>query len=297
MRIDRQTTFTLARIIDHDQVQSLLRNASATGETRDLFARPLSLALASDGHIMVLDAASGALIAIDDRPSAEASPSQLPSPQCVRTDAIGNCYVTDADNHRVAIFDHRLRLLDWLPEPPFSALGLPLGRLNGIAFAPLGEYYIADESNGRVYRYDATGRFDSALGDSGDPWGRLIHPRGLAVAPSDGALYVADAGVGAVVVFDANGTPRTLMGAGQITDPWSVAVNAHDQCVVTDRARGRIIVFTRDGSIEFSLEGADFQTKALEGPTDVLLSDSSLWVCDPPTARILEVRLRSAVDK
>ena len=56
-----------------------------------------------------------------------------------------------------------------------------------------------------------------------------------------------------------------------------------------------LFVYSRDGDLLRTVAGPDLGIAEFGGPTDVFLSDSTLWIADPPTGRILQVRLRSSI--
>ncbi|HUU45971.1 MAG TPA: NHL repeat-containing protein [Acidobacteriota bacterium] len=300
--IDRSTELVVVRTIDKTYLDSLLGSERSPAGGGDLLGEPQSVAMVHDGEIIFADRVAGRLVHLEldarergRRLLVATTGALLREPRVVRLDPIGNAYVSEAGDGMIGVFDPRLRLVEWLPTPPYEALGLVPGRTVGIAFGPLGAMYLTDEVNGRLYRYDASGQFDAAVGSDDNPWGQLTHPAGVACAPLDGSVYVCDPGQRRIVVFDAGGTPETLIGENDLSDPQAVAVNHHGQCLVVDRGLKALLIFTRRGDLLRRIDGDRLVPGGLVGPTDLYLSDSTLWIADPPGRRILEVRVRHTV--
>jgi DNA-binding beta-propeller fold protein YncE len=259
----------------------------------------VSIAPVGNGRIVVLDAENRTILELDDPSTGGAAedeprlrPTQLRDPVAVRSDALERLYVSDASERRVVIFDSELRLLERMPELPFEALGLAAGQISGLALGPTGEMYIADASNGRVYELDAAGGFVRDFGSSEELWARLQRPSAVAIAPADRAVYVCDAALGRIGVFEHDGTPRGILGGGSLKEPVALAVGPRGQCIVADRASKSIIVLSRHGELIRTIDGADLGVPAFGGPADVVFTDSTLWIADPPTGRVLQVRVR-----
>jgi DNA-binding beta-propeller fold protein YncE len=215
------------------------------------------------------------------------------SPRFVRVDLTGNVYVSDGDNPWVSVYDSRLRSVSDL-SPPYSALALPHGSISGLAMDAFGEFYMADRLNGKVYRFDAGGRFVSDF-DGGDaPWARLGRPQGIACGPIDGAVYVCDPGQRRVVVFDNSGVALRSFGENELREPEAVAVNRHGQCLVADSELRAILVFSRQGRYVGRIDGQRIGFADFGGPTDVAVGDSTLYVADPSNGRVLRIRFRSS---
>jgi sugar lactone lactonase YvrE len=295
---DTATGLRLVRIIDAQTLRDRFGGATARSEILRI-TEPSAIAVLSDGTLVLADRGREQLLRFALRgaewsrfPTDDFHSAVLARPRAVRLDAVGNVYACDEIEGRVAIFDARMRLADWLTDPPYDALGLVPGRIVGIAFGPLGEIYLSDEVNGRVYRLDASGQFLSALGTEEDLWARLVSPAGLACAPHDGAVYVCDPGLGRIVVYDIDGTPRNAFGEGILTEPVAVVVDGHGGCLVADRKEQALVQFSPRGHLVARFSGEEIISGGLGGPTDIFMVDSTIWVADPPTGRILALRLR-----
>ncbi len=286
------TKLTVVALIDGDFLAGLPQDDQSADFTH--FA-PLSIAFRPDQMLVIADAGSNRVYGVPLDPGVPrfvyTAGFSLQNSQFLRTDPIGNVYVIDGGRRTVQIVDPRFRLAGEI-VPPFESLGLVQGRICGLAFNPMGELYLSDPTNARIYRYDASGRFVSSFtGGEEVSWGQLLQPEGLAVANSGTELYVCDAGKRQVVVFDPSGLPLRIFGGTDLEEPWAVAVNGNGQAFVADRKGQSICVFNEQGSLIGRIDGPPVGDARWEGPTDVVIHDSSLVVADPPSGRIIIMKL------
>ncbi len=129
----------------------------------------------------------------------------------------------------------------------------------GMAVARDGSLYVVDTGNHRVEKFDASGKFVSAIGGQGNIQGQMQEPWSVAVAP-DGTLYVADTWNHRIQKFDATGKFQLLW--GQFGDvgpqggpdkptlfygPRAVAVDAEGNVWVVDTGNKRVVKFDDNG--------------------------------------------------
>ncbi|GGP35123.1 NHL domain-containing protein [Streptomyces abikoensis] len=153
-------------------------------------------------------------------------------PNAVATDASGNLYIADTDNHVVRKVDARTRVITTVAgnnDGDYAGDGRPavaasLRYPRGVATDASGNLYIADTGNNRVRRVDATTRIittvagDGGVGFRGDggaaTTATLYTPFGVAV-DSLGNLYIADTDNHRIRRVDATDrTITTLAGNG-----------------------------------------------------------------------------------
>src|SRR4029077_8905321 len=84
-------------------------------------------------------------------------PGQFDLPSGIATDAAGNVYVADVNNHRMQKFD-ALGNLILLWGSPGSAPGLFNGPF-GVAVDASGTIYVVDRGNNRMQKFTASGTF------------------------------------------------------------------------------------------------------------------------------------------
>jgi hypothetical protein len=140
--------------------------------------------------------------------SGPATSAKIASPTAIVTDAAGNLYFADRDNHCVRKIDTAGKIVTVAGSgiegyggdggPATSAM---LDSPSGVAVDSTGNLFIADTNNNRIRKvsngvittYAGTG-VGSFCGDGGPPAAAcLFFPRGIAIDSSDG-LYIADSG-------------------------------------------------------------------------------------------------------
>jgi len=294
------TELTVRGVINRAYLeQQAVTNSGLVTAVRDGSIEPVSFAFAPAGTVVVADQKAGRLWTVPSpggvtppRAAPVVGTTTLREPGFVRVDQIGNVYISGVETGAITVCDPRLRLVGTV-EPPFAALGLVVGRLTGIAFGPQGEFYLADQTNALIYRYDAAGAFVAAFGSGDDAaWGRLVRPTGLACASDGGAVYVCDPGTRRVVVFDPGGVPLRVFGGTDLVEPRAIAVDARGQCFVADEGAKAVVVFSAEGRLVRTIADLPPLIGRWERPTDVAVVDSTLWIADAAAGRIVAVALR-----
>ena len=96
-----------------------------------------------------------------------------------------------------------------LPTPsPTVVVENPLRRPEGVALDREGGLWVADYGHDRIVKLGLDGRVTVAAGVRGSGAGEFLGPKGIAVDPSSGRLYVADTGNGRVQRLSPDGSPE-----------------------------------------------------------------------------------------
>lgn len=188
------------------------------------FVEPVALECAPDGALLVLDACGLRVLeftrhfelvrvfAIDD--PKERAPLSLLRARAPVDLALNagwtEVFVLDALAARVFVFDRAGKFLRAFGEHGEGERAFV--RPAGIACAPDGSLWIADEARHRVVHVDARGAFLGAMGRQGFARGEFWAPRGLAFDAA-GRLVVLDHGNHRGQVLDASGTCVAAFGA------------------------------------------------------------------------------------
>lgn len=138
-------------------------------------------------------------------------------------------------------------------------------------------------------------RIGSFSGGPGAGDEELNHPRRIAVDPSNGDLYVADRDNDRVVVYrPAAGLPPaaylTQFGAGQLDEPFGVAVAANGDVYVSSAGNDRIVKFESDGATtpSFTVDPG-FTSPALGVAADQIGDFEADVAVDPASGDLLVV--------
>ncbi len=253
-------------------------------KVRPLFERPHGVAW--DGNdLLVTDPGAGAVLRLTDGSRIERTRSGILEGPIDVVPCLGGVVVSDARAGRVALFDGDLRFRTWLVEDLDRPTGLAclgggevavaetgahrivilgldgifrrLGtRGNGegqfnfpVALARFGEnILVGDTLNFRVQEIDAeTGLGKGSFGSLGDSAGETPRIKGLALG-IDGTIWVSDAHLDVVAVFDHQGHYLMQMGEhgtgeGEFDFPAGLAISADGRIAVVDAFNRRIEVF------------------------------------------------------
>jgi DNA-binding beta-propeller fold protein YncE len=176
---------------------------------------------------------------------------QFNYPTGVATDAAGNVYVTDSNNHRVQKFTGAgTYLTQW---GSFGNGDAQFIGPSGVATDAAGNVYVVDQNNHRVQKFTSTGVYLTQWGSFGSGGnGRFYYPQGVATDAA-GNVYVTDQACGRVQKFTNTGTYITQWGGcgsspGQFNGSAGVATDAAGDIYVADQYNHRIQEFTGTGT-------------------------------------------------
>ena len=257
-----------------------------------------------------------------------ATDARLDSPNGVATDAAGNLYFADSNNHRIRKVDSAglISTIAGTGERGFGGDNGPatdarLDSPRGVAVDGTGNLYIADSFNRRIRKVDSSatittiaGTGEFGFGGDGGPAteARLRSPTGVAV---DGAgnLYIADTSNNRIRKVDSTGTITTVAGSGergfsgdgdpateaQLNYPRGVAVDGAGNLYIADASNHRIRKVDSTGTITtiagsgergFSGDGDPATEARLRSPTGVAVDGAgNLYIGDSGNHRIRKV--------
>ena len=114
-----------------------------------------------------------------------------------------------------------------------------------------GGFYVSDQSNSRISRYDASGNYQNTFGGKGSSDGQFMSQLGIAVDRVDN-VYVADVHNSRIQKFDASGKfltkwGRQGFGDGEFNHPFRVVVNHKSGNVYVSDGNHRVQKFDSSG--------------------------------------------------
>ena len=250
----------------------------------DDFVWPAGLALDRDGnvycsedleHFIVVFSPDGERLAQWGEVGSE--DGQFRGPAGLAFDSDDNLWVVDSLNDRVQKFTKEGQFLQ-----SWGITGSDDGQLSrpwGITIDRSGDVYVADWGNDRVQKFTPEGNFLVRFGSLIADGGQLDHPSDVAV-DSEGDVYVTDWGNNRVQIYypdgeiitglygyarrfskwgqeymDANPDyvkayqridPTELVRMGHFYRPTGIAIDDEDRIVITETARCRLQVYTKD---------------------------------------------------
>lgn len=177
----------------------------------------------------------------------------------------------------------QVRAFNVLPPGTTSAT---IPRIYGIDVDSAGNFWLTDTFNNRILKYSRTGVYLASYG-VGDFNGDA---RGMALDEPRNRLYVSDPSVGEVRVYDLQGQPLGVLGAGTGTGPLDLgaarqpAVGPDGTVYVAEYGNARIHRFTADGQdAGYFPDPVQPGVAGLLGePRDVDVDDETgdVWVAD-----------------
>jgi uncharacterized protein (TIGR03663 family) len=234
---------------------------------------------------------------------------QLNSPRGMAVAPDGTLYVADSRNHRIVHFSADGKLINtWgnFADGNTDVTKAPGGTFNepwGVAVGPDGSVYVSDTWNGRVQKFDATGKFIKQWGSFGQAdatnTSPLYGPRGISV-DINGHVYLADTGNKRIMVFDSEGKVLTQIGSegfavGQFSEPVDAKVDAQGNVYVTDTWNQRVQVFSPspDGKTftplrQWPIENG-WKSQSLDNkPYIAVAPNGHVFITDPEGYRVIE---------
>ncbi|ORJ62436.1 hypothetical protein B5V00_03890 [Geothermobacter hydrogeniphilus] len=211
-----------------------------------LFRRPIGIAVAPRGTVLVVDAIEHR---VDVFSAADAylksfGQNHLSRPTGIAVSPDGQqVWVVDTGAHRLVHFDGDGNYLGEM-----GARGVAPGMFNfplDADFDAEGNLYVLDAMNARVQVFSPQGKFLRAFGGRGTQRGLFRIPKSLAVSRTSGLIYVTDSMANDFIVFDLQGRLLLTVGGhyasnlskvvpGGMNLPKAIAVDKQDGIWVVD---------------------------------------------------------------
>src|SRR3990172_1252359 len=172
----------------------------------------------------------------------------MSKPYGITTDKDGKVYVTDTGFGAVWVFDDKSKKVSFLGA---GQLRTPIG----VAVDGKDRVFVSDARAQRVYAFDQAGKQVMAFGNKKD---ELANPSGIAIDIASNRLYVANAKLHIIKVYDVNSGQFLFdigtrgIDKGQLNFPTNISVR-HSKLYVTDTGNFRVQIFDLDGKLLKSL--------------------------------------------
>lgn len=175
--------------------------------------------------------------------------SDLNSPQSLALDQEGNIFVTDTENHRIAVFNPDGIFLRHIGNdlPGESQLAYPYGIL-----VDSGKVYVADGYLGMIKVFSTKGQYLKTFSIK-DMEGKRILSVGPMALDAYGSIYAVDMQGARILVFDKEGQLKRTFGyhgkdnQGGLSFPNGITTTNEGNLLVTDAGNQRVVEFTTEG--------------------------------------------------
>ena len=210
------------------------------------------------------------------------------TPYGLAEDSKGNLYVADGKVGAVFIFNTETKELQMIKH----GLQARFGDIIGLAIDDSDRLFVSDTKLHRVLVFDKNHKLEGTIAQG------MVDPGGMAVDNENRFLYVADAALDVVLVYDADkltflrklGTPgknHTLVDPGQFAVPTNVAVDADGNLYVSDTYNTRIEIFDADGNFIRQFGKAGDRPGTFLRPKGIAIDvDGHVWVADAVQDRV-----------
>lgn len=221
------------------------------------------------------------------------------APKGVYIDSQGYIHVADYMTMRVAKMDSSGNLISTIGNSGF--LPAQFASVYGIAIhASTQDYYVVDQYNNRVQKFNSSGIYQLSFGSVGTGNGQFKSPIDAAV-DSSGNVWVTDSGNYRVQKFDSNGNYLAQFGSsgtgnGQFSAPNSgvggpsgIAIDSSNNIFVSDPSNSRVQKFNSSGVYvsQWGAHGTGNGQFFIWGLRDVAVDSSgNVYVADMGNKRI-----------
>lgn len=204
----------------------------------------------------------------------------LVRPYSVTTDSRGRILVTDPGSLTVHIFDFKNKKYSHLEGSQKESFQSPIG----IAVDGEDNIYVTDSRLGKIFVFDARGKFRRYLGEKGGE-GLFKRPTGIAIDPQERRIYLSDTLYQKIFKLDFEGNVLTSFGGrgtehGHFNFPTGVALRG-DNLIVVDAMNFRVQLFDRNGNFRSTFGGLGDSTGMFNRPKGLATdSEGNIYIVE-----------------
>jgi sugar lactone lactonase YvrE len=218
------------------------------------------------------------------------TPGHLNEPRDVAIDPSGNVWVTDAANARIQEFSSQgFYIRQWGPENQSYALTKPYG-IETTGTAAEAFLWVTDPGGDRIVEFKATSQKIEQV----QTWTGGGVPGNLAgiTRDAEGNLWTVDPIANRVYKLSPGGTFSSAFGtagagAGQLAEPYGIAVRPSGNLMIAERGNSRVQLFTPGGEYLGGFGTKGTAGNQLSEPRDVLAgAGGTIYVSDTANNRV-----------
>jgi DNA-binding beta-propeller fold protein YncE len=173
-------------------------------------------------------------------------------PYSIAVDSHGRAIITDPGARGVHIFDFEQHKYKFIQRAEKD--NDPMLTPQCVAVDAADNFYVTDSETGKIFVFDANGKFQHALGSLKGGEGYFKRPTGIAVDSATQRIYVTDTLRDKIFVLDMQGQVMQTIGQrgsgnGEFNFPTDLRLDDRSLMVV-DAMNFRVELFGRDGSFQ-----------------------------------------------
>ena len=195
----------------------------------------------------------------------------LVRPYSVVEDSRGRVIITDPGAHGVHIFDPVQQKYKFIERRDKNKDAMPAPQC--VAVDDKDNIYVTDSEAGKIFVFNAEGKYQRAIGSLKGGEGFFKRPTGIAVDPAEQQIYVSDTLRDKIFVLDMAGTVVKTIGQngehpGEFNYPTELRLDGQELWVV-DAMNFRVQAIDRSGQFQYSIgnigdgRGAMFRPKGI----------------------------------
>jgi DNA-binding beta-propeller fold protein YncE len=208
---------------------------------------------------------------------------QLVRPYSIAVDSRGRAIVTDPGANGIHIFDlgqHKYKFIERRDKERD-----PMRSPQCVTVDAQDNFYVTDSESGKIFVFDASGKFRRTIGSLKGGEGFFKRPTGIAVDSAVQRIYITDTLRDKVFVLDMNGSVLATIGhrgTGQAEFNFPTELLVRDQNLfVVDAMNFRVQFLDRSGRFQTSVGVLGDSTGSMFRPKGISLdSEGHLYVVD-----------------
>ncbi len=224
-----------------------------------------------------------------EQPAAEKPRFQLIMPYGLAVDSKGRVYIADRKVKAIFIVTPETGEFEMIKHGADARFTTIIG----LAMDDSDRLFVSDSGARRVLMFSPQRKLEGHISEG------MVDPGGLAIDIENRFLYVADAGLNQVLVYDADPPHRLLRKVGLggkdftrvdpaiFAKPTNVAVDADGNLYVSDTLNNRVQIFDADGNFLSMFGKAGDGPGYLARPKGIAVDvDGHIWVADAVQDRV-----------